>query len=200
MMTLIFTKNLKYIAFTLIVCGYLCSSLLNDTSFKNYLSLFDQKDLPYLIDSTFIRNTTFQKSTSINPADISMFFEEEKDLGSGIKLFDVYQYFPHYKFSLPKNITAIILEKVGGAGGVEKMFYLVTYNRNGSTIDKILIAKEIGDCSWLELKTSEIAINLKIQTSKKLFKGDCEVDEYKLMKFEKEKFRITCTGQISADF
>lgn len=178
------------------VLNYSCGNVPNEIEYKDYIDLFEQKELPYLIDSTFIRSTTEKSQSSMDTTDIAEFFESNREFGGGVTLFDVYRYYPHFQFSIDDNITAVVIEKVGGAGGVEKMFYLITYSRVGKIIDKALLAKEIGDCSRLQVWTGEISKNFEIYVTQKLFKGDCETDEYRLESTKKESYKLTNEGEI----
>jgi len=193
-------KEMKFLSLIILALNYSCGNMPNDMMFKEYIILFEEKEVPYSLDSSFIRSTTETKIDPLDTAAITYFFEANRKLGGGVNLFDVYRYYPHFKFSINNNFIAVIIEKVGGAGGVEKMFYLVIYHNNGEITDKTLLAKEIGDCSMLQLWTGEITKDFEFHITQKLFKGDCDTDTYSLANFQKESYKLTKTGLLTTDF
>lgn len=131
---------MKFLYLIFLALNYSCENVSKDTGFKEYIDLFEQKELPYSLDSTFIRSRTVKNQNPLDTTYVAEYFEANREFGGGVTLFDVYRYYPHVKFSTGNNVTALIIEKVGGAGGIEKMFYLITYSKNGKIVDKTLLA------------------------------------------------------------
>jgi hypothetical protein len=177
-----------------LICS--CNNKPNNMAFKEFIAMFDHKELPYSLDSSFISKTTEQRRSPIDTTHVVDFIEENIDYGGGISLFDLYRYYPHVEFSVDNGLTAIVVEKVGGAGGVEKLFYLIVYSKGGKIIDKSLLAKEIGDCSRLQIWTSEIDKDFSIAITRRLLKGNCKTNEYKIEKYQREQYKLTKNGRI----
>ena len=76
------------------------------------------------------------------------------------------------------------------------VFSLIIYNRSGEQTDKFDFAKEIGDCSRLQVKTGEISLDLNIVTKSTLLVSDCETDDYKEKSSQIERFKITSSGKV----
>ncbi len=164
--------------------------------FENYLIKFKNVDLPYSITRLDLEEVSPQRTKALDSIDIVDYIEPNKRFGGGISLINVYRFYPHARLNIYDNMHVVIVLKSGGAGGVENIFSFIVYDRSGKRIDKIDFAKEVGDCSRLNLLTGEINVNLELTIEDVLLSGDCESEEYEKVNSKITRLRITREGKI----
>ncbi|MBP7540803.1 MAG: hypothetical protein KA802_12830 [Saprospiraceae bacterium] len=183
--------------FTLLLLG--CQqkeSERTENNFNSFLERFETKELPYSFDIEFLKHS----QTEISPLDtqlVSLFIEKNKMFGGDINLFDIYKYYPLYKFSVIGSFQGAIVKRQGGAGGVEDLYYLITYIDTGNILSHLTMSKQVGDCSRLQIQTGDINKSLQIEINSMIFINGCENDNYTLQSKISKKYKISKSGNIT---
>lgn len=154
-----------------------------ESDFAMYLSFYQTVQLPVSLDETFLEaNSIISYTQPLDSNFISNYIEMNKSLTPTLMLFDVYKYYPVFKFQLSDSIIGLVYKKEGSSGGSEDIYYMNLYSNDGKKISDLLVAKNLADCSFIYQTTSFIAKD-KIIVIQKYFQGDCDQDTY----FEKER-------------
>lgn len=154
-----------------------CNAKQADEKFNIYISTFEKIELPFSLDRNRIESLEESKKIPLDSLYINSFIEQNKELGQGIYMYDIYSYYSIGFFTIDENYRATIVEKIGGSGGVDNQYYLLIYYKKKLT-DKILIAKEIGDCSFLNIRTGEIDDEFNILIKDFTLEGNCDNETY----------------------
>ncbi|MBK7682338.1 MAG: hypothetical protein IPJ26_07640 [Bacteroidetes bacterium] len=176
--------------------GYGMSTTGENDNFEHYIEKFKPIELPFLISRSVLDSTLPDQLTALDSSDVVNFIQANKSFGDDITLLDIYKFYPYAQFTFNDNLKGVFVLQSGGAGGVEMVFSLIIYNRSGEQTDKFDFAKEIGDCSRLQVKTGEISLDLNIVTKSTLLVSDCETDDYKEKSSQIERFKITSSGKV----
>ena len=152
-------------------------SFSNREDFHQYLSLFENIELPINIDSSFLNTNTIPQRYPIDSALISSFIEQNHLMIEEISLFDIYTYYPVYKFQLSNGIIGVIYAKIGMSGGSEDFFILNLYSVDGEKKGELLVGKYVSDCSFIEETTSVVSHD-KARITHAYYEGNCAKDVY----------------------
>jgi hypothetical protein len=172
------------------------SSNSNETNdFHQYLSLFEDIELPVILDKSYFRYEFLSKKKPIDTAIVSLFIEKFEEA----YLFDYYTFYPVGKFNVSSSIKGIIYAKIGVAGGADELFILNLYSTNGEKMDELIVGMEAGDLGFISQITSVISQS-KISLIETEFKGsDDDDDDYHEVSKEEKQYRIdTVHGKIEA--
>ena len=184
------------VVFLIITTLLSCQSESQQGDYENYLAKFKSVELPLSISNSTLELSLPNSSTALDSSDIVDFVESNRSFGGGMSLIDIYKFYPYAQFKISNELDGVIVIKSGGAGGVEKIFNLFVYNNSGEQVDKMVFAKEIGDCSRLQVLTGELSLNLEITTENTLLVSDCESDEYEKKSYQVDKYKINTEGYI----
>ena len=187
---------LKISVITFLINLFFSFSAWSQNSFSSFLEKFETVELPYSIEENDYELSLKYNLDALDHANVEKYIEENSEIANGLFLFDVLNYYPIAKFSMNNSIQILIIEKSGGAGGVERRFNLLSYNNDGEILSQIEIAQEIGDCSFLNLKTVVIDKGFIITVENKEYKGICENDIYELILSKISIFKILNSGKI----
>jgi hypothetical protein len=173
-----------------------CQSESQQGDYENYLAKFKSVELPLSISNSTLEESLPNISTALDSSDVVSFIESNRTFEDGMSLIDIYKFYPYAQFRISDELDGVIVLKSGGAGGVETIFNLLVYNNSGEQVEKMIFAKEIGDCSRLQVLTGELSLNLEITTENTLLVSDCESDEYEIKSFQVDKYKINAEGYI----
>jgi hypothetical protein len=135
-----------FIHFLVIFCGTLGAQGINQDSihFKEFISFFPERDYPITISPDYDKTTPFKRPLNQIPADLyklyvckqgllckSDYCPDSKFLG--FMAFGTFPSFSDFK---------VVLIAYDLDDGCEQKWYLLTYNRNGQLIDKLLFYAE----------------------------------------------------------
>ena len=161
--------------------------------FEIFIKNFPTKFLPIILDERNMLD--FMTNKELDSAMITRFVEPNRDLRGEIKLFDIYNYYPVYQFTVNDSIIVIIVLKRGGSGGMDDTFIMLSYENFKMKTSEI-IGKMLGDCSFTKKIESTIYEDFTIEQQQHELKLDCISEEILEESIIKKKFQFKDDGSI----
>ena len=132
----------------------------NETiDFEQFLSLFEDVELPLVLDESFCSYKVLSKKDTIKADFVVLFIEKDTVLNAGVSLFYYYKFYPMVKFHVSSSIIGVIYAESGIAGGVEDRGILNLYTASGKKIDELIVWEEAGEGEYMREITSIIISN-----------------------------------------
>ena len=129
------------------------------TDFEQYISLFEDIELPVVLDDAFLNANFIIKKEPIKADFIELFIKKNEEFGVGESLFDYYKFYPMVKFHISSSIIGIIHAEIGIAGGAEDRCILNLYTINGEKTDELIVWEYLSEGTYFSEITSIITLN-----------------------------------------
>lgn len=166
---------------------FICFVILNITfsisqqQFKHldYISTFEEAKLPFVINENNFGNENLHIKID------SKYIHSLSDI-----LPESYRYFGVAKIIF-KNLTGIIINQKGSAGGEEERFYLLLYDVQGVLLCTFLLSQKVSDCSITIEDFSTIRKDWSIHKVSTYKEFNCSTDKIISEKKTEEEFSLS---------
>jgi hypothetical protein len=178
------------------------SSNLNEiTDFEQYLSLFEDVELPIVLDESFCGYEIMRKKDSIKADFVELFIGKKIiNLLPEESLFDYYTFYPMVKFHVSSSIIGVIHAESGIAGGAEDHCILSLYTTSGEKTDELVVWEFTSEGEYFSETMSIITSNKisLVETGNELDEdSDSDEEVYRETYRRESEYRIdTVHGRI----
>jgi len=163
-------------------------------SFKIYLDKFDLRSLPVSFGNNEMNESSNADST-LDTLFAGKFIGKRQVIKEDFSVEANRQYAPLLKFKTG-NQWAVVVQYIGGSGGIENEYHLVVYDSSGNIMSNLMVGLDIGDCGFLDHQSFMISSKSMIYCTREYYEGNCETEEMNLKATKKLMYQIEKDGSI----